>query len=199
MSLDRATAANAAAVLAALAALALVGVMVLRTSSAAFTATTENAGNSWDSGSVVLTDSDAGTAMFAATNLAPGDTITRCITVTYGGSITPAQVRLYGQVSGQLASYLDVEVNRGTRTGTGSDCGTFTPTTGQTSFTGKLNALPTTYAAGTQQWSPTAQGQAQAYQMIVRFPESVTDPAAQNQNATATFTWEAQEQQARNL
>ena len=70
--------------------LALVSGMVLQVSSAAFTGTTENAG-SWGAGTVELSDSRNGVAMFAAQNMVPGDGDSQCIDVTYDGSVTPAQ------------------------------------------------------------------------------------------------------------
>lgn len=69
----------------------LVSGIVLQVSSAAFTDTTENAGNSWEAGTVVLSDSRSGTAMFTAENMVPGDGDTQCIDVTYSGSVTPSE------------------------------------------------------------------------------------------------------------
>src|SRR3954471_193143 len=76
---------------AAVGALVASTVVVLGASDAAFTASTANPGNSWETGSIViasLTDDDSGTtpatgtAMFSETGLQPGDTGENCITVT---------------------------------------------------------------------------------------------------------------------
>ena len=48
------------------------GALVWQASYAAFTAQTTSPGNSWSTGSVALTDDDAGAAMFSRTGLAPG-------------------------------------------------------------------------------------------------------------------------------
>ena len=52
-----------------------------------FSATTQNAGNEISTGSVALSDNDNGSAMFNITNAKPGDSWTRCIKVTYAGSL----------------------------------------------------------------------------------------------------------------
>ena len=59
-----------------------------------FSATTQNAGNEISTGIVALSDNDNGSAMFNVTNAKPGDTWTRCIKVTYGGTLA-ADVHLY--------------------------------------------------------------------------------------------------------
>lgn len=56
--------------------------MTWQASYAAFTAETRNAGNSWSSGTVFLSNDGGGTARFSATNILPSATETRCITVT---------------------------------------------------------------------------------------------------------------------
>src|SRR3546814_16306626 len=63
----------------------LVSGMVLQVSSAAFTDTTDNAANSWDAGTVAI-ENDAGSAMFASTAPAPGDTEAQCLMVSYSRS-----------------------------------------------------------------------------------------------------------------
>ena len=88
----------------------------------AFSGTTANPGNSATAGTVALTDNDAGSASFTLSDVAPGDTDTSCIQVTYTGSL-PALVRLYGTTTGTgLDPYLTLEVTRGTGAGTFDDC-----------------------------------------------------------------------------
>ena len=63
--------------------------MVWKASTAAFTASTTNGVNTFSTGTVALSDSDASTSMFTAPPyIAPGDTGEACIRVTYGGSLT---------------------------------------------------------------------------------------------------------------
>lgn len=186
------------------AALVAVSAMVLRTSSAAFSDTTNNAANNWNSGSVVLNDDDGstdglgngtgGSAMFNVTNLAPGDVATRCITIEYDGSIPTADIKLYGSQSGELAQYVNVTVERGTGGGFGNCTGFTADATGGAVYTGKLNAFPTTLAAGVGLYSTTTTPSAKVF----RFVTTIDDTnAAQSKSATATFSWEALETQDR--
>ena len=162
--------------------------LVWQTSTAAFSATTANGSNSWAAGTVAISDDDNGSAMFSATGLKPGDTGTKCILVTYGGTLGSA-VKLYGVASGGLAQYLDLTVEQGTG-GTSSGCGSFAAES--TLYNGTLSGFATaagTYASGLGSWTPGAAGATKAY----RFTYSLrNDNAAQGLSASATFTWEAQ-------
>ena len=53
----------------------------------AFSATTVNAGNTFDAGTVVIADNDANSAMYNITAAKPDDVVVRCIQVTYTGSL----------------------------------------------------------------------------------------------------------------
>ncbi len=77
--------------------IALVGVLIIDQSRAAFTATTDNAGNAFSAGTIALTN-DAGSAMFSVTGMVPGDVATGCLTVTYTGSADPGPVKIYSNV-----------------------------------------------------------------------------------------------------
>ena len=68
-------------------ALVALGGMVYQASYAAFTGQTRNSGNEWATGSVKLTDDDNGAARFRVSNMLPGDTQTKCITVTADASV----------------------------------------------------------------------------------------------------------------
>jgi hypothetical protein len=68
-------------------ALVALGGMVYQASYAAFTGQTRNSGNEWATGSVKLTDDDNGAARFRVANMLPGDTQTKCITVTADASV----------------------------------------------------------------------------------------------------------------
>ena len=89
--------------------------LILTASFAAFSDTTDNSGNTWSAGTVVLTDDDGGvSAMFTVGNMAPLTTVIECIVVTYSGSLVPADVNLYGVSGGTgLDVYLDVTVEEG--------------------------------------------------------------------------------------
>jgi hypothetical protein len=176
---------------AALTALLVAAVVVATASRGAFTATTENAENSWATGSVIITDDDDGVAMFAATGLAGGSEVENCITVTYEGTLVPANVRLYGSAAGDLAEFLDLKIDIGTG-GEFGDCTGFT--SASTLFDGTLESFAanrTDFASGLAGWSPAATDESRTY----RFTVTVQDTNdAQGLSATATFTWEAQNQ-----
>lgn len=195
--------------------LLLAGALVWQSTSAAFTATTDNTGNTWQAGTVVLTDSDGGTALFDSTAdgaLRPGSTRSRCIRVDYTGDLT-ADIRLYvtTPMSGAatLDPYLVMSVERGLNvtaaTTVAPDCSAgFTTTTtptflyntalasaGSADQTKTLSALKTAapdYAGGLQVGSPVAAGTS----LTFRITYSVRDDNnAQNKRSTASFTWEA--------
>src|SRR6478672_4209335 len=102
---------SSALVVAALGSITALGVFGL------FSATTQNSGNEISSGSVALSDNDAGSAQFNLTGAKPGDTWTRCIKVTYSGSL-PADVHRYvSGGAGPLAPYLHLTQSQGTQAG----------------------------------------------------------------------------------
>ena len=178
---------------AAILALVLVSVLTVRASSAAFSDTTDNSGNTWAAGTVVLTDDDGGaTALYTASNMKPGDGSTECITVTYSGSLDAAVV-VYGAVTAGtgLEAYLDLTVRRGSG-GAFGDCTGFTST--EVVYTGTLDGFVTAhtdFASGAGTWAPT--GGAPDDDMTYEFTVTLQDNnAAQGLDATATFTWEAQ-------
>lgn len=79
----------------------LVSTLVMRTSSAAFTASDTNAKNAFATGAVQLTDDAAGSALFSTDDLAQGridgaQTVSRCITVTLKNTLaTPRNIHFY--------------------------------------------------------------------------------------------------------
>lgn len=171
--------------------LALLGAVVGFGTFSAFSATTENADNDFDAGTVTITDDDSGDAMMSLSDAKPGDSDTGCIVVTYTGSL-PSSVRLYGTTGGTgLDQYLDLTVTRGTIAAPSFDsCAGFTPDAGGgVIYSGTLAGYPDAYAAGLVDpdgsWTS---GEARAY----RFSVSVQDDGgAQGLNATQIFTWEA--------
>lgn len=177
---------------AAAASLALVSLLVMHVSSAAFSATTTNASNSWATGSIALSDDDGGSsAMFSVTGMMPGDTVQKCIVVTYTGAVDPTAVKLYTTVvDSDLAAHLDVTVKEGTG-GSFSDCSTFTPVNTIVNNS-TLSAFATShsdYSNGAGVWNPTTTGDKQTYEFTVTLGTD-TPSSAQGGSATATFTWE---------
>lgn len=117
---------------------------------AAFSATTTNPGNSFDSGTVTISDNDSGSAMFAVTGVRPGSTGSTCMKVLYTGSLA-ATIKVYtGNVSNTFSNDFTIDIDKSTA---GSD--TFQNCTG---FAGgsvtnlvtdsTVGSLPTNYAGG---------------------------------------------------
>jgi len=146
--------------------------MVWHASYAAFSGTTRSSGNSWSTGSVALTDDDAGSARFQATNMTPGSTDTRCIKVTANASV-PGVVKGYAvnpvaSVS-KLEDHVLVTVNEGTG-------GSFASCTGFVSTSNLITDMSLTtlathndYASGMGGWAVTAGTQTRTYQVTWRF------------------------------
>jgi hypothetical protein len=183
--------------------LLLAGLLVWQGSNAAFTATTTSPGNTWTAGSVALENNaidgvyrQVGQAAFSLTNIKPGDTLSRCITVRSQGTV-PANGRFYvssvSGVAGPGGGSLPTQIRLTVETGSSApaDC------TGFTAASTVVNnvALPSvvsSYAAASNSWvlSGTA-GETQTYRVTYVF-----DPAADNtfqgSSASATFNWEVQ-------
>lgn len=194
------------------------GAMVYQASNAAFTARTETGANNWAAGTVDITNSASG-VVFNASNLTPSfaDKGTRCIDVTYGGSLAAA-VKLYvksgsyantnngGGAVGDgnfLGSYLRVTVEEGDDDCAGTPNWTFLvgtdATTGAT-----LNAFQTAntqWSNGVSSWTPAGGSNAlRAYRVSWWLPDlgeanapatqAILD-ALQGDTTTAVLTWEA--------
>ena len=178
---------------AATASLALVSLLVMQVSSAAFSATNVNEDNSWSTGTIALSDDvAAGTALFDVSGMFPGDTVTKCIVVTYDGAVDPTAVRLYATVddTGGLGDHLDVTVKEGTG-GSAANCSGFVAgaTIVNDDTLNAVGAAHSGYANGAGTWDPAADGDAQTYEFTVTLG-SDTPSSVQGASATATFTWE---------
>lgn len=178
-----------------LAALATLGV-VGQASYSAFSARVSSTG-SLAAGTVVLTDDDSGSALFALTNLRPGSSGSRCVAVTSTGTL-PSAVKLYATdavTTKSLASSISWTVTQGSG-GTYSSCSGFTPSaTGATLYSGTLagfTAAATGYGTGVGSWAPTGgAAETRTFQLAYTLSASTPDTA---QGGTASFglTWEAQ-------
>ncbi len=169
----------------------LSGALVWHASNAAFSGTTTNPANTWAAGTVSVSDDDNGATSFTATNLKPGATGTRCITVTYTGSLTAALV-LYGTTSGALAPHLRWTVLEGHGGGFGS-CTGFTPTSmPYGAMLDTFGATTTTFASGVGMFAPLRTGDQRTYQFRYEIDPAVPN-SAQLTTASATFSWEARD------
>ena len=192
-----------AAVVVPSAAFLISGALVFGGSTAAFSGTTSNAGNSWSAGTVALTDNHA-SALFSANGITPGYSETHCVTVTSTATV-PTVLKMYTSAVTStgtpttLAANLNVQVQEGSG-GTNTDgqtggCTGFVPAAGQAStpdFSGTLAAFAgaSSYASGVGSFNLPAAGSRQ-YQITVSLPSGVSN-ALQGTTAGATFQWEAQ-------
>jgi hypothetical protein len=170
------------------------GALVWQGSEAAFTASASNPSNSWASGTVALTNSQPGSALFNVTALVPGNTATKCITVSYTGNVN-AEIRMYAtspSASNQLAKDLDLEISTSAAASgtadpgcTGSYSWGAPLVTTLDAFNGKID-----YATGTlvPAWTSAAGPQYRAYKIKYTLN---TASNAQTLTAGTTFTWEA--------
>jgi hypothetical protein len=189
--------------------------IVWQSTAAAFTASTDNSGNTWQAGSVVLADSDGGSALFDTTAdgaLRPRSFRARCLRVDYTGNL-PADLRLSVSTpaggAATLDPYLVMSVERGQdvppATTVAPDCSTgFTaaatptflwntasanaPSADQTKTLAALKSASPDYASGLPVGSAVAGGTSLTFRVVYWV---LDDNAAQNTQSTATFTWEA--------
>jgi hypothetical protein len=182
----------AARLAAVVAGLLVMSLLVVTGSRAAFNATTDNNANSFAAGTVVLADDDAGSVMFNLTGMKPGDTATKCVNVTYTGSLA-ADVKLYSAIGGTgLATYLDTAVDVGTGAAGGAtmDCTGFGSSSNLHNTTlAAFGAAHTNYANGAGGFAGATNPTTRSYRFTVTLQD---DNAAQGLTATASFTWEAQ-------
>jgi hypothetical protein len=153
------------------AALTVASLLVVSGSRAAFTAQTSNGSNAWDSGTVALSDTDAGSALFTASDILPGYTASKTITVSYTGPAgSTANVTFTPAVTGdaELTSTLLVTVTRD----------------------GVVVADGVALSALAGHTFTLTSGGAAVYAFDVSLP-SATGDTAQGKSAGATFTWDA--------
>jgi hypothetical protein len=157
---------------------------------------TSNSGISLAAGSVDLVDDDAGSAAFTVSNLIPGASVTRCIVVTYQGSIpTPGPVRVYSggyTDSGDFSTYLNLTVEEGSG-GTFAGCtGFIASSTIESGTLANFGAIHTNYTNGAGIWDPAATPESRTYRITFQLA-SASPNSEQGQSVTGlTFTWEVQ-------
>lgn len=201
-----------AALLAVLLAAAAAGMLGAGTY-AAFRSSTDDTGNRFTSGTVYLSDDDAGSALFALSGMRPSDApVSRCILVTFGGTLA-STVRLYASgTAGGVAQYLDLTITRGSLGAVPPafpGCGTFTPDATNYAgngpgvvYSGTVAALPGSFAAGvadpsdcgappcsSESWTNP---ETHAYRLTVSLQNTAAAEALSSSGVA--FTWEAQNQ-----
>jgi hypothetical protein len=168
----------------------------------AFSSTTTNAGNTITAGTVAIADNDAGAAMYSIAGAKPGESVSKCIKVTYTGSLD-ADVHIYtGSTIGSLGQYVDLTITPGTQTtSTFPSCTGFTADSGGAIYTGTLQnfgSTKNTYANGVVDYpgsgSKWATNESVVYQVTATLQSSAPDAAQGLTTGAHTFTWEARNQ-----
>jgi hypothetical protein len=185
-------------------AVGIVAILVGAGTLSAFFSTTEDAGDSFEAGTVYLEDNDAGGSMYQVSNAKPLDTVVRCIRVTYLGTL-PADVRLYTTSSiGAVGDYLDLTIEEGSLpAGTAfPGCTGFSPE--GTIYSGTLSGFAAahgSYATGVATYPGSATSWAQDDTVVYRFTLTLQDDNGANGGAAGpmstglhTYTWEARNQ-----
>jgi len=168
---------------------ALLALGTMSTTRAAFNATTTPGTSSWGTGTVSVTANAGGSALFTATNLATGATNTNCLVITYTGSVTPADLRLWVSATGTMASGLDAVLDLGTGGSAGSCTGFVKSSTLASDSLANLASSYSSFATGKALWTATATGQTRT----LRVTTTVRDEsAASSKAAAASITIEAQ-------
>lgn len=146
--------------------------LIWQSSYAAFTGTTRNSGNNWATGSVALTDDDSGAARFQAAGIIPGQTDTKCITVTANATV-PGKVKGYTvnpvlSPTG-LQDRIKISMTQGTGGGFGScagfdEAGVVFPATSLTAL-----AASNSYETGQGSWDVSSGTQSRTYKLTWTF------------------------------
>lgn len=168
----------------------------------AFSATTTNAGNTITAGTVSIADNDAGAAMYSISNAKPGESVSKCIKVTYTGSLD-ADVHIYTNSSiGALGQYVELTITPGSQTTPSfPSCTGFVADSGGALYSGTLANFATTknsYANGVVDYPGTgtkwATNESVVYQVTATLQSSAPEAAQGATTGAHTFTWEARNQ-----
>jgi hypothetical protein len=163
------------------------GMLVWGSSHALFSGKTMQPTNSWAAGTVSVGDDDAGAAMFTVSGILPGDSGSKCITVTYTGNVD-ADVRLYATLSGTgLGTYIDTVIDQGAG-GSFANCASFVTDVSTSGTMATFAAARTNFATGFGTWAPTANGQTRTYRVAWAMQP---DNGGISKTANLTLTWEA--------
>lgn len=171
----------------------------------AFSSTTSNAGNSFAAGTVTIGDNDAGAAMYSLTGAKPGDSVSRCIRVAYGGTLA-SDVRLYtASTIGALGPYVNLTITAGSQASPSfPSCSGFTPDAGGALFSGTLADFAGTHSGWANGLGDSPEGDTKwesGDAVVYRFTLTLADDNAANggdggavTTGSHAFTWEARNQ-----
>lgn len=180
-------------------AILVAGLLVWQGSSAAFTARTQNVGNNWATGSVTLTDDDAGAARFSVQNVTPGATGSKCITVTTTSTVAGVVKAYVTRLGAQgLEDHIQLQVEGGTG-GSFASCDGFVPEgTGLAAVPlSTLAAVSYDYATGGSPWTTTGvSGESKTFRATWTFDTTgltqAEIDALQGKSVSLDIVWELQ-------
>jgi hypothetical protein len=169
----------------------------------AFSSTTTNSGNQFDAGTVYISDNDSGSAMYSVSNQKPGDSVQKCIKVTYTGTLD-SSVKIYASAVGAVGQYITLLVETGSGSPTFPGCTGFTADASPTLYSGTLKGFAdtyTNYASGLADNPGTATKWVTNDAVVYRFTLTLQDNNSANgagsgalSTGAHSFTWEAQNQ-----
>jgi hypothetical protein len=140
-------------------------------------------------GGIVLSSTDRGRAPFGGSAMMPGDSSSRCGTLTYQG-ISPAEIRLYAtdvHATRGLASQMDVLVETGSSGGS-AGCSAFHVS--HVVFSGLMTTFPTGWL-GSAPVLVTDRGLIRLDYRITYAMAADTPDSAQAGTAAMSLVWEA--------
>ena len=176
---------------------ALVGFAVY----SAFSSSTTNPSNRFETGTVTLADNDSGAALYDATNQKPGVALERCIKLTYTGSLD-SSVRLYtSDTIGNVGAYTNLKIEAGTQASSAfPSCTGFTADAGGPLYDGTLAGFASahnSYANGLSDFPGTSATKWVANDAVVyRITVSAQDDnnAAGKVSGLHALRWESRNQ-----
>jgi predicted ribosomally synthesized peptide with SipW-like signal peptide len=173
--------------------LAVLAVVVGMAVFSAFSSTQATSINTFTAGTVALTSNGTATALFNLPNAAPGDSVSKCVQVTYTGTLN-GSIKMYATQTGELGSYLNASITRGTFPGEAplaNSCTGFIPDAESSSlFAGKVSTLPT-LAEPLSLGGYWAAGAVHVYEITVTLPTAAPE-AAEGKSSGTSFTWQSQ-------
>jgi predicted ribosomally synthesized peptide with SipW-like signal peptide len=166
---------------------------------AAFTDTTSNSGNQIQSGTVAVDQHAGAITLYNVTNQKPGDATSKCVRVTYTGTL-PATVKLYTSSTVTNGSLYNLRIERGsglTTLNSTMSCAGFTATA-DVFATNALGTFATsnnswTNGAATNGGSAWSNGTSEDYRFTITQNYDATSGAHRTVTASGahTFVWEA--------
>lgn len=175
----------------------------------AFSSTTANSGNSFEAGTVYISDNDSGSAMYSVSNKKPGESLSRCIKVTYTGSLD-STVKLYASSVGAVGQYITLLIETGAGSPTfggpsAEGCTGFTADASPQLYNGTLKGFADTYTNFSNGLADNPGAAATKWvtndAVVYKFTLTLQDNNGANgagsgalSTGAHSFTWEAQNQ-----